>query len=218
MTEERANSLTDKINSQGVSVLTKLFFPRQMKYQIRQIDLMNRDSLYYLERLDAFDIMQTHIMDRIMQEYWQSNLDANGNFMGASTAFRILTHYEDRYRFDYEFQNRFYKKQKTKLIQPHRMTFMVVRRSMQVRYFLEMLFFFTLACTFQYYIFSFSYYYNEVNIFLTKLEKHGITLGETTPREIVETLSLEDRQEIRDFNTWLTENWTEFVSSLLSAA
>ena len=32
MTEERANSLTDKINSQGVSVLTKLFFPRQMKY------------------------------------------------------------------------------------------------------------------------------------------------------------------------------------------
>ncbi len=41
-----------------------------MKFQLRQNDLMNRDSLYYLERLDAFEIMETHIMDRVMQEYW----------------------------------------------------------------------------------------------------------------------------------------------------
>lgn len=31
---------------------------------------MNRDALYYLERFDAFEIMETHIMDRVMQEYW----------------------------------------------------------------------------------------------------------------------------------------------------
>ena len=41
-----------------------------MKFQLRQVDLMNRDSLYYLEHLDAFEIMESHIMDRVMQEYW----------------------------------------------------------------------------------------------------------------------------------------------------
>lgn len=66
-----------------------------MKFQLRQIDLMNRDSLYYLERLDAFEIMETHIMDRVMQEYWQSNLDAGGSFFEASTAHGILFRADD---------------------------------------------------------------------------------------------------------------------------
>ena len=41
-------------------------------------------------------------MDRVMQEYWQSNLDASGPLLGASTAYGILTHLEDRNKFDYE--------------------------------------------------------------------------------------------------------------------
>ena len=85
-----------------------------MKFQLRQIDLMNRDSLYYLERLDAFKIMETHIMDRVMQEYWQSNLDASGAFLGSSTCYGILTSSSDNgvkssQDFDYELENRFYK-------------------------------------------------------------------------------------------------------------
>ena len=51
---------------------------------------MNRNVLYYLEHLDAFPVMETHIMDRVMQEYWQSNLDANGHFLSASTPYNIL--------------------------------------------------------------------------------------------------------------------------------
>ena len=54
---------------------------------------MNRDALYYLERFDAFDIMETHIMDHVMQEYWQSDLDARGDYMGASTSIGILKNY-----------------------------------------------------------------------------------------------------------------------------
>ena len=41
-----------------------------MKYLLRQVDLMNRNSLYYLEHLDAFEVMEAHILDRVMQEYW----------------------------------------------------------------------------------------------------------------------------------------------------
>ena len=85
-----------------------------MKFQLRQIDLMNRDSLYYWERLDAFEIMETHIMDRVMQEYWQSNLDAGGSFLAASTSYGILTRSGDSFSsnqdYDFELENRFYKK------------------------------------------------------------------------------------------------------------
>lgn len=54
--------------------------------------MMNKDSLFYLERLNAFEIMETHIMDRVMQEYWQGNLDASGFFFEASTAYGILSY------------------------------------------------------------------------------------------------------------------------------
>jgi len=85
-----------------------MFFPRQMKHQLRQVDLMNRDALYYLERLDAFEIMETHIMDRVMQEYWQGNLDAGGSFFGTSTAHGIINQSSGK-KEDYENDNRFYK-------------------------------------------------------------------------------------------------------------
>ena len=63
---------------------------------------MNRNSLYYLEHLDAFQIMESHIMDRVMQEYWQSSLDASGRFLDASTCYGILTHLNERLKYDYE--------------------------------------------------------------------------------------------------------------------
>ena len=107
---------------------------------------MNRDSLYYLDRLDAFEIMQTHIMDRVMQEYWQSNLDASGSFFGVSTCHGIWTKSGDDP--DYEIENRFYKKRDLSRVMPHRFNFMVVRRSMQTRYFLEIVIFFALVSTF----------------------------------------------------------------------
>ena len=73
---------------------------------------MNRDSLYYLERLDAFEIMETNIMDRVMQEYWQSNLDASGSFFETSTAYGILfrsnTEITSSKDHDYELEHRFY--------------------------------------------------------------------------------------------------------------
>ena len=148
MAKLRTEGLSKIILAQGKSVLDRLFFPHMIKYQLRQVDMMNRDSLYYLERLDAFEIMETHIMDRIMQEYWQSNLDVSGSFLGNSTAYGILTHYEDRFNFDYESKHRFYKKKSKKKIMPHTMNFMVVRRSMEIRYFMEIVFVFLLAVTF----------------------------------------------------------------------
>lgn len=153
MANLRTEALSEKILNQGKTILDRLFFPQQIKYQLRQVDMMNRDSLYYLERLDAFQIMETHIMDRIMQEYWQSNLDISGSFMDSSTAYGILNHFDDRYNFDFESQNRFYRASSSEReIKPHKMNFMIVRKSMQIRYFMEIGFMVILATCFQYYL------------------------------------------------------------------
>ena len=55
-------------------------------------------------------------MDRVMREYWQGNLDASGPLLGASTAYGIIQNLDDRNKFDFEQQNRFYKKQDLKQI------------------------------------------------------------------------------------------------------
>ena len=81
-----------------------------MKYLLKQVDLMNRNSLYYLEHLDAFEVMEAHILDRVMQEYWQSSLDASGSFFAASTAYNILfSGDDDGFAMDHELAGRFYK-------------------------------------------------------------------------------------------------------------
>ena len=48
---------------------------------------------------------------------------------------------------------------------------MVVRKSMQVRYFMEMAFLFILACWFQYSVYRFAQYYNEWIYALKELKK-----------------------------------------------
>ena len=160
MTCLRIESLNEIVIAQARSVLDRLFFPRQMRFQLRQIDMMNKTALYYLEHLDAFQIMESHIMDRVMQEYWQSNLDASGSFLEASTAYGILTHTDSDYNHDFEAQNRFYMARSDSSIEAHRYTFKVVRRSMEIRYFFEMAFFLINACAFQYYVMNFTTVWN----------------------------------------------------------
>lgn len=122
---------------------------------------MNRDALYYLEYLDAFEIMETHIMDRVMQEYWQGGLDASGSILGRSTCYNILTHFGERYRMDYEHTYRFYKRpDQNSGSQPHMLSFKVYRESMQVRYFLEMAALLWLTISFQLKTLSFAEDYN----------------------------------------------------------
>lgn len=125
---------------------------------------MNRDALYYLERFDAFEIMETHIMDHVMQEYWQSDLDASGDYTGASTSIGILNNYNSTSQFDYERQNRFNQPRcANERVKPHRFNFLVVRKSMQMRYNFEMAYVFMCAVLFQYTLYQYtsSYWLNK---------------------------------------------------------
>jgi len=78
------------------------------KQIIQQKDFSGRNLLYYMRKLNTFPLLDTNLMDRIVQDYWYSNLDTRGNFMGASTAYQILTKYKLSFSEDFESKNRFY--------------------------------------------------------------------------------------------------------------
>jgi hypothetical protein len=78
--EFRAELLIDMMTIQCRSILVNLYLPVELKISVRRKDLSNRNSLYYMELMDSFQLMDTKVMDRIMKEYWKSNIDTSGSF------------------------------------------------------------------------------------------------------------------------------------------
>ena len=72
---------------QAQDVLVNLFQPLEVRAHVRKRDIFNNNSLYYLEKHNCYRLMETKVMDRIMQEYWKSDIDTTGNFLGISTSF-----------------------------------------------------------------------------------------------------------------------------------
>lgn len=85
--EFRAEILIEMMTNQCRSILVNLYLPIELKISVRRKDLSNRNSLYYMELMDSFQLMDTKVMDRIMKEYWKSNIDTSGSFFQASTSY-----------------------------------------------------------------------------------------------------------------------------------
>ena len=54
MASLRTSALNEIILTQARSILDRLFFTLHMKLLVRQVDMMNKTPLYYLEHFDAF--------------------------------------------------------------------------------------------------------------------------------------------------------------------
>lgn len=63
------------------SILKNLYFPTEIKAQVRSKDIFETDAMSYMERQDAYELMDTKIMDRIMKELWFSDIDISGHFL-----------------------------------------------------------------------------------------------------------------------------------------
>lgn len=71
-------------------ILVNLYLPTELKILVRRKNLENHNTLYYMELMDAFRLMETKVMDRIMKEYWNSDIDTSGSIFQASTAYQLL--------------------------------------------------------------------------------------------------------------------------------
>lgn len=147
VSEFRAQILIDMILGQCRKILVRLYLPTELKIMVRRKDLSNRNSLYYMELMDSFSLMDTKVMDRIMKEYWSSDIDTSGSFFQASTAYQLWNNKEEDE--DEELNLRFYKPRDIKTYSAHPYTLRVYLKSMQTRYFIELALFLMLAILFQ---------------------------------------------------------------------
>ena len=85
--EFRVSYLSDLIMDNCRQILIKLYMPIELKVQVRQRNLVGRNALFYMEKIDAFQLMETKVMDRIMKEYWKSNIDTGGSISEMATSY-----------------------------------------------------------------------------------------------------------------------------------
>ena len=81
ITEFRVNALRDFVMTSLRSILINLYNPLEIKTQVRQKDIFDVEAMSYMERMDAYQLMDTKIMDRIMKELWNSDIDDSGSFL-----------------------------------------------------------------------------------------------------------------------------------------
>jgi hypothetical protein len=86
----RAHILIEKLTDQCRQILVNLYLPTELKIMVRRKDLSNNNALYYMELMDAFQLMDTKVKDRIMKEYWNPAIETSGSFFETSTAFQVL--------------------------------------------------------------------------------------------------------------------------------
>ena len=85
--EFRVSYLSDLIMDNCRQILIKLYMPIELKVQVRQRNLVGRNALFYMEKIDAFQLMETKVMDRIMKEYWKSNIDTGGSIFEMASSY-----------------------------------------------------------------------------------------------------------------------------------
>jgi len=146
----RCKRIIKPLEMQAKQIINSFLAPDELKILMKQRDLNMRDLLWYLAEHNIYSILDAKVMDRILQDFWNSNIDVSGTFMDASTFYQILKKSKFVYTKDEEKERRFYLERDSTLSRPHLLTFEVWKKSMFVRYMIEMLIFFGFALYFQF--------------------------------------------------------------------
>jgi len=139
----RTGILIDLLTKQCRQILVNLYLPTEMKIMMRRRDYFNRNALHYMEKINAFDLLATKVMDRIMKDYWRSSIDTGGSFFQVSTGYQLLK------TSNLHLWPRIWQKRDPTGERSHFFTFQVYLKSMQLRCFLELGVFVLFAVLFQ---------------------------------------------------------------------
>lgn len=104
----RVSVLQDIVMGSCREILLNLYLPAELKLQVRRKDFYGKSALFYMEKMDAFTLMDTKVMDRIMKEYWNSNVDVSGSLFANSTCYQLWNTDALGMHTDYEKSHRFY--------------------------------------------------------------------------------------------------------------
>ncbi|CDW83264.1 transient receptor potential cation subfamily member 4 [Stylonychia lemnae] len=150
----------DKINGQIEECIQKIIRDisnsDELKYLLKQRDLQGNDSLYYMSLHNVYSILDTKSTDRIIQDFWKSNIDVNGNLLSTSTSFRLVEDTLNQKEIDMENFDIIKKFKNSNSLKSHQYQYQVWKKSMQIRYFFEAAMFLAIAIFFQIYINNFN--------------------------------------------------------------
>jgi hypothetical protein len=148
----RCNKMLENLEERSRNIINSYKSPDELKLILKQNDLFGRDLLWYISEHGIFSILDTKVMDRIIQDFWNSNIDITGSFFEASTTYQILMKSSLTYTKDQEAVRRFYHPQDIQQLRTHIFQYEVWKKSMFIRYLIEASIFTFFALLFQYYI------------------------------------------------------------------
>ena len=149
----RIKLLKQEIIDQTKSILENLYEPAVIDHFVRSVDIFNKRVIDYMEEYDSFSLMETKVMDGAIKKMWTGSIDTGGSFFALSINYKVLTKEASfDYMKDYERTHRLHCRRSIENVRHHKFTFNVYKKSMILRYYVELLLYIILVASFQYYI------------------------------------------------------------------
>jgi hypothetical protein len=118
---------------------------------LTQKDISGHSSLHYLEKIDAYKMLQTNIIDYVMAEI-MSGVPISGAFKDDSTLWAIYQASQQGKLADEEIENRFLGKRRNTSGRVHSFCFHSYVRSIELKVMFDTLQMIVLAIIYQYFI------------------------------------------------------------------
>lgn len=80
----------------------------EMKVLLKEVDTEGKNCLWHITKNKVYSILDHKLIERLVMDYWESNIDTTAFIFEASTCFRILTYDNLDYINDFEETSRFY--------------------------------------------------------------------------------------------------------------
>jgi len=152
----RCKRITKPLEKYAKEIINSFLAADELKLILKQRDLHGATCCGIWLSTTSTASLDAKVMDRILQDYWNSNVDVTGRFFDSSTPFKIFKLSNFAYSKDQEAAHRFYLPRTNDLTRPHLLQFEVWKRSMSVRYMLELAIFISVALFFQFEITAFN--------------------------------------------------------------
>jgi len=146
----RINFILEELHSDLVVVLQHMQRPKEIELMLKQEDFAGKSVLQYIAELKLYSFLQNNHVNRVVNQMWESKTDIGGSLFELSTSYYLVAHNQLTFREDNEVRKRFYVSRKNERPMPHRFTFAVWKKSMNLRYLIESLIFFACLVFFQY--------------------------------------------------------------------
>ena len=82
--------LVNEIELLASKIVKSISNSDELKSMLKHKDMRGNNSIYYMSLYHVYNVLDTKCSDRILQDFWKSNIDVTGNILECSTAFRLI--------------------------------------------------------------------------------------------------------------------------------